>query len=674
MFGNPSDGVRDIPDVSLFAANGVWDHYYVFCWSDPSQNDNGSAPCTGAPDNWSGAGGTSFASPIMAGIQALVNQKAGGPQGNPNPVYYSLAADRVRRRRQQSCNSTLGNAVASSCIFYDVTLGDMDVNCTGTHNCYLPSGTYGVLSTSDSSYQPAYGTTTGWDFATGIGTVNAANLVNNWPGALSATTTTLVSSAPGGAIQGATVTFTATVTTLGTNPPTGTVNFNDGNNQIGSGTLSTVGTAQVATFSTTTLAIGTHSITAIYAGDTNNAGSTSTPVSQVITAVTTTTTLTSSNLSPAYGAAVTLTATVATTGTHKPTGTVTFNNGNTVIGMSALNGSQVATLATSAFAVGANSITATYGGDANNSSSTSTILTETVAGPTITLTNTGVTSTTVLAGVSGTGYAFTLAPAAPAPNFGAPVALACSFAPTDPTLTSNSCVFSINNVVVTSVPASASSAAVTLQITTAGPNGAGAERRRRAANSSDNHSPWLPLTLPLAGIVMVGFAGRKVWKHSATAGLCVALLLIGVLVACGGSSSPPILVAVSTGAPASVYPNYTGWPLQTAAFSATVTNTNNQGVTWAVTTANGGTIASGGLDTATYTAPTVAAGLPTSITIVATSVADTTKTGSAPETLTPATIPTQLQPGQTPYTVTVTATDPVAVPTTQTQAYTLTVQ
>jgi ribose 5-phosphate isomerase RpiB len=60
----------------------------------------------------------------------------------------------------------------------------MDVNCTGTHNCYLPSGRNGVLSTSTTSYAPAYGTTTGWDFATGIGTVNAANLVNGWSAAL----------------------------------------------------------------------------------------------------------------------------------------------------------------------------------------------------------------------------------------------------------------------------------------------------------------------------------------------------------------------------------------------------------------------------------------------------------------------------------------------------------
>lgn len=179
LTGNPSDGVRDIPDVSLFAANGVWGHYYVYCYSNPS--DQGSAPCTGAPSTWSGAGGTSFASPIMAAIQALVNQKTNSTWGNPNSVYYSLAAKEYGSTGNTSCNSTNGNAVGSTCVFYDVTQGDMDVVCTGTHNCYKPSGTYGVLSTSTTAYAPAYATGTGWDFATGIGTVNATNLVNNWP-------------------------------------------------------------------------------------------------------------------------------------------------------------------------------------------------------------------------------------------------------------------------------------------------------------------------------------------------------------------------------------------------------------------------------------------------------------------------------------------------------------
>jgi subtilase family serine protease len=178
LVGNPKDGVRDIPDVSLFAANGLWGHYYVYCFSDPG---NGGFPCTGAPSGWAGAGGTSFAAPILAAIQALVNQKTGGRQGNPNPTYYQLAASEYGSGGNSSCNSTLGNGAASSCIFYDVTQGDMDVNCTGSVGCYDPSGTNGVLSTSTSAYDLAYGTTTGWDFATGIGTLNATNLVNNWP-------------------------------------------------------------------------------------------------------------------------------------------------------------------------------------------------------------------------------------------------------------------------------------------------------------------------------------------------------------------------------------------------------------------------------------------------------------------------------------------------------------
>jgi subtilase family serine protease len=177
ILGNPSDGVRDIPDVSLFAANGVWGHYYVYCWSDTRY---GGTACSGAPSAWSGAGGTSFASPIWAGIQALINQKKGAKQGLPNSRYYSLASSEYGTGGSSTCNSSNGNGVGSSCTFYDVTLGDMDVNCTGTHSCYKPSGTYGVLSTSNSSYQKAYGTATGWDFATGIGTVNVDNLVNNF--------------------------------------------------------------------------------------------------------------------------------------------------------------------------------------------------------------------------------------------------------------------------------------------------------------------------------------------------------------------------------------------------------------------------------------------------------------------------------------------------------------
>jgi hypothetical protein len=192
VVGNPHDGVRDLPDLSLFAGNGVWGHYYVICYSNPA---GGGVPCSTPPETWPGGGGTSFATPIMAAIQSLVNQAAGSAQGNPNYVYYALANAEYGPNGKAACNSTLGKAASPGCIFYDVTLGDIDVNCTaltssngatvGKFDCYYPKtnpGENGVLSTSNTAYRPAYPSTVGWDFATGIGTVNAYNLVANWPG------------------------------------------------------------------------------------------------------------------------------------------------------------------------------------------------------------------------------------------------------------------------------------------------------------------------------------------------------------------------------------------------------------------------------------------------------------------------------------------------------------
>jgi hypothetical protein len=178
LVGNPADGLRDLPDVSLFAANGVWGHYYVFCYSDVS---NGGTGCAGAPSAWNGAGGTSFSAPIFAAIQALINQYTGSAQGNPNPVYYQIAKAQYGATGNGNCYSDNTNPIGGSCAFHDVTLGDNDADCTrGSPNCYAPSGTYGVLSTSTASYAPAYGAQIGWDFATGIGTVNVYNLVTTW--------------------------------------------------------------------------------------------------------------------------------------------------------------------------------------------------------------------------------------------------------------------------------------------------------------------------------------------------------------------------------------------------------------------------------------------------------------------------------------------------------------
>jgi subtilase family serine protease len=190
IFGNPSDGVRDIPDVSLFASNGIWDAYYTVCWSNPDTNPlvGGGYTCNGVPSTWAGFGGTSVASPIMAAIQALVNEKTGSRWGNPNTVYYALANKEYGVAGSSKCNSTTVNKKSNSCIFYDVTEGDNVGACkTGKggalFNCYLDGATYGALSISDSAFHPAYDAKTGWDFSTGIGSVNAYNLVMGWPSA-----------------------------------------------------------------------------------------------------------------------------------------------------------------------------------------------------------------------------------------------------------------------------------------------------------------------------------------------------------------------------------------------------------------------------------------------------------------------------------------------------------
>lgn len=186
MAGLVNDSVRDIPDVSLFAANGVWGHYLPFCDSDPA--DGSPSGCyTANPANWAGGGGTSFSSPIWAGIQALINQKTGTNWGNSNTEYYALAAVEYGASGNSNCNSSLGNAIGSNCVFNDITQGDFNVNCkkdgSTLHNCYLPSGTNGVgtTTTNGTSYSRMYPATVGWDFTTGIGTPNVNNLVNAFP-------------------------------------------------------------------------------------------------------------------------------------------------------------------------------------------------------------------------------------------------------------------------------------------------------------------------------------------------------------------------------------------------------------------------------------------------------------------------------------------------------------
>ncbi len=172
LVGNPSDGVRDLPDLSLFAATGFWGHIYVFCFTDSS---NGGTSCSGVPDTWAEAGGTSFASPIMAGVQALLNEATGGRAGNPNYAFYALAKEEYGTSGSSTCASSLGNTIGSSCVFNDVVPipflygntgsgGDNDMPCFGM-NCYSPAPTNtsiaGVLSTAPQSMTEASVTSIG---------------------------------------------------------------------------------------------------------------------------------------------------------------------------------------------------------------------------------------------------------------------------------------------------------------------------------------------------------------------------------------------------------------------------------------------------------------------------------------------------------------------------------
>jgi Pro-kumamolisin, activation domain len=211
VYGQPSDGLRDIPDVSLFAANGVWGHYEVVCWSDPSYTSAGAASCSGAPSTWSGFGGTSISTPTMAAIQALVNQVTGTTWGNPLPVYYQIGQNEYGTAggtfQGTSCNSSVSGGPAGGCVFNDVTQGDIDSACeyNGTlteHHCYKPAGTYGVDSTDNVT-----GATVIWGGSgyTSAPTCTIAGPTNNspyktptgttlWAGGTQATCTATVSS------------------------------------------------------------------------------------------------------------------------------------------------------------------------------------------------------------------------------------------------------------------------------------------------------------------------------------------------------------------------------------------------------------------------------------------------------------------------------------------------
>ncbi|HKS69337.1 MAG TPA: Ig-like domain repeat protein, partial [Ktedonobacterales bacterium] len=189
-----------------------------------------------------------------------------------------------------------------------------------------------------------------------------------------AATSTSLSSNPTASVWGQSVTFTATVhvTSPGAGNPGGTVEFKDGASDIsGCGARPVDTTSETATCTTAALSVASHSVTAIYSGDTNFAGSaTASADTQVVSKANASATVSASSGAVTQGQAMTFTATVSAVspGAGTPTGTVTFYDGATSIGtgsLSASGGVDQATFSSSSLAVGAHTITASYGGDGN---------------------------------------------------------------------------------------------------------------------------------------------------------------------------------------------------------------------------------------------------------------------------------------------------------------------
>jgi large repetitive protein len=211
-------------------------------------------------------------------------------------------------------------------------------------------------------------------------------------------TTTKLASNSNPSVAGAPVTLTATVVgpTGSTGSPSGTVTFFDGATPIGQGTLNASG---VATLAISTLSAGPRSITANYLGDALNLASQSAPLIETVTKAVTATSLATSNASVYAGVSVTFTSVVSRVDGLIPIGTVTFSDGAVAIGTGTINGAGTATLTTAALAGGTHSISAAYGGDANNLTSTSSNVNETVQ-PIATATTLAVSANPGIAGAA----------------------------------------------------------------------------------------------------------------------------------------------------------------------------------------------------------------------------------------------------------------------------------
>jgi trimeric autotransporter adhesin len=184
--GFGDDTARDLPDVSLFASNESNYSFTAICAFAPACSVPNNGPNSVAyPLTIDGVGGTSVSAPAMAGIMALVVEKTQSRQGQANTVLYPLS--------QQAPQA-----------FHDIAVGTNAVSCV--------SGSPDCAATSSLGYLTGYSATAGYDMATGLGSIDAAQLVNNWSSVTFKPTATTLTITPTTAAHGTSLTFTVNVT------------------------------------------------------------------------------------------------------------------------------------------------------------------------------------------------------------------------------------------------------------------------------------------------------------------------------------------------------------------------------------------------------------------------------------------------------------------------------
>lgn len=278
----PNDDVRDLPDLAMFASNGFNGSFYIVCEADLLGTQNiisvgggyASTSCNPTDTNTGvvGLGGTSAPTPAFAGIMALVDQATNSWQGNANYALYKMAGT-----NGYTCTSAANPA--GTCVFYDIPASStISMPCVAaTPNCTTTTGNqYGQLYSGNN---PGYNTASGYDLATGLGSVNAANLVTKWKSFtlnLKGSSTTLTLTPPSGGslsslTHGQAVSFSTNVSAVApaTGTPMGTVALMANTGTNGEESVQSVTLDSNGNGSGTTKALpgGTYTVQAQYPGD-----------------------------------------------------------------------------------------------------------------------------------------------------------------------------------------------------------------------------------------------------------------------------------------------------------------------------------------------------------------------------------------------------------------------